>query len=565
MDKKQVVSVLKGTADVLELLGEDPFRVKAFAAAARSFEALEEPFEDVVERGFRGVRGIGATLGAELREYAVSGQLPSFEAAAALVPPGVLSLFRVRGLGPKKIQALWRSGVSSLEELREACLDGRVAALKGFGAKSQTAILENVEFALRAQGRQHLSTACTVAEQLCRSLSGFSPCVAGSLRRGLESAGDVDLTVTGERDAVRSALDGLVSDLRHAPHPAWQGEVNGVPVEVGYASAETRGALDLMCTGGALRTEVLRHAEQRGFTLDSHGLRREGRLIPTPDEADVFAALEVPFVPPEYREEEHQRYGIDQLPPAEELLRSEDILGLLHTHSTWSDGTASLREMAEEARRVTQGQGYLGTGDHSVSAHYAGGLSIERLREQVREVRELQRAGLPILAGAEVDILEDGSLDYPDEVLADLDYVVASVHSYFQLDAARQTERLVRAVSHPLVTILGHPTGRLLLRRPPYELDLDAVLQAASERGTVVEINANPYRLDLDWREVLRWRGRLQFAINTDAHVLSGLRDSRYGVMVARKAGLRRQDVVNHLSLDAFQAFVKQQRLTRAI
>ncbi|WP_045233920.1 PHP domain-containing protein, partial [Deinococcus pimensis] len=280
-----------------------------------------------------------------------------------------------------------------------------------------------------------------------------------------------------------------------------------------------------------------------------------------PTEADVAAALGLPLVPAPYREAEHLARGTEDLPPEDELVTVGDIRGMLHVHSLWSDGTATVREMTEEALRL--GHAYLGTGDHSRLAAYANGMSVERLLAHVREVRELRAAGLPVLAGAEVDILEDGALDYPDDVLAELDYVVASVHSHFNLDAARQTERLVRAVTHPLITILGHPTGRLMLRRPPYALDLDAVLEAASGAGTVVEINANAYRLDLDWRVALRWRDRLRFAIDTDAHVLAGLRDTRFGVLVARKAGLTPAHVVNCLSLEDFEAFVKRQREAR--
>lgn len=562
MDRKQIVGILKATSDVLELLGEEVFRVNAFRSAARSFENLEEPFEDVLARGFKGVPKVGATLSAELRAFVETGQLPSYEDAAALVPPGVLSLFRVRGLGPKKIQALWNAGISSLEELREACVAGRVSALKGFGAKSEASILENVEFALRAQGRQHLSTAYVVAEHLCRHLSAFDPRFAGALRRGVETVGDVDLTVTGARDDVRAALDPLLENVGHADgYPAWQGELNGVPVEVGYGPASTRGALDLMFGGGAYREVVLTKVTEQGLQLSGAGLVRDGEVLDTPTEADVLRQVGVPYVAAPYREAEHLERGTDDLPPEDDLIRVEHVRGLLHTHSVWSDGTATVREMTEEALRL--GYGYLGTGDHSRIAAYANGMSIERLQAHVREVRELRAAGLPVLAGAEVDILEDGSLDYPDDVLAELDYVVASVHSYFQLDAARQTERLVRAVSHPLVTILGHPTGRLLLRRKSYAVDLDAVLEAASGAGTVVEINANAYRLDLDWRDVLRWRDRLRFAINTDAHVLAGLNDVRYGVMVARKAGLTPAHVVNCLELDAFEAFVAGQRQRR--
>ncbi|PYE52921.1 helix-hairpin-helix domain-containing protein [Deinococcus yavapaiensis] len=558
MDKKSVVNVLKATADLLELLGEDGFRVSAYRAAARSFEAIED-FDDVAARGFRGVPKVGATLGAELRTFAQTGALPTFEDAAAQVPPGVLSLFRVRGLGPKKIGALWSAGIDSLEVLREACLDGRVAALKGFGAKSQASILESVEFALRVAGRQHLSTAVSVAEKLCQVLEAFEPRFAGGLRRGMESVESVDLTVTARREEVEAALKPLVANLAHSDAtPVWSGDVNGVPIEVGYAARSARGAIDLVQTGGAYRDLAVGRAEELGLSLTGAGLKRGLDVFDTPTERDVVARLDLDFVPPPYREVEHA--GVSGLPSEEALVGVSDVLGLLHTHSTWSDGASSVRDMAAETRRLYGADAYLGTGDHSRGAAYANGMSVDRLLAQIAEVRALQAEGFKILAGAEVDILEDGSLDYPDDVLERLDYVVASVHSLFQMSRERQTERLVRAVSHPLVTILGHPTGRLLLRRPSYDVDLDAVMSAASERGTVIEINANAYRLDLDWREALKWRGRVKFAINTDAHVPSGLRDVRFGVMVARKAGLTRDDVVNCLSYEDFASFAKRKR-----
>ena len=306
-------------------------------------------------------------------------------------------------------------------------------------------------------------------------------------------------------------------------------------------------------------------AKAQGFDLSGRGLKRADlkgaeEVLSTPSELDVVRELGLPYRPAEYREPEHDDVWQD-LPRPDELITVSDLRGMIHTHSVWSDGTASIADMAAQAVRL--GHEFLGTGDHSRAAHYANGLSIERLQAQLKELRELQGAGVPVVAGAEVDILEDGTLDYPDEVLEQLDYVVASVHSHFTLDAARQTERLVRAASHPLVTVLGHPTGRLLLRRDGYALDLDAVMAACQARGTVVEINANAYRLDVDWRVALRWRDRVKFAINTDAHVLSGLQDARYGVLVARKAGLTPAHIVNTLSREEFLGFVAQQRAAR--
>ncbi|MBI0445243.1 DNA polymerase/3'-5' exonuclease PolX [Deinococcus sp. DB0503] len=564
--RKQLVGVLNTTADLLDVLGQEPFRASAYRGAARSLEATGIPVADLVATGFAGVPKVGRAIATDLAAFVTTGTFAPLEEAASQVAPGVLGLFRVRGLGPKKIRALWDAGIDSLEVLREAARDGRVAALKGFGAKSAATILEAVEFVLSNQDRQHLSTGLDVSDTLAAWLDGLEPRLAGDARRGLETVRTVRVTVTGSAEDVTARLAERVEALaRLDPKPLLTGRVDGVPVEIAYAPAEARGALDLMMGGSTeYRASLRAEARAQGFDLSGRGLKRAGQLLPTPAEADVTRALGCPLRPAEYREPEHDEVW-ETLPPPAELVTVADLRGLLHTHSVWSDGAATLLEMVETAARLGSPAGgtYLGTGDHSRAAHYANGMSIERLRAYVREIRELQRSGLPLLAGAEVDILEDGSLDYPDEELLTLDYVVASVHSHFTLDAGRQTERLVRAVSHPLVTILGHPTGRLLLRRPGYALDLDAVLAAASANGTVVEINANPARLDLDWRYALRWRDRLTFAINTDAHVPAGLGDTRYGVAVARKAGLTPAQVVNTLSQEEFLAFVRQQREAR--
>lgn len=560
--RKSLIGVLKTTADLLDLLGQEAFRANAYRGAARSLEALDTEAAELIASGFAGVPKVGKGIAADLLAYAGSGSFGPLEDAASQVPPGVLGLFRVRGLGPKKIRALWDGGIDSLEGLREAARDGRVAALKGFGPKSATSMLEAVEFALGAQERQHLSTGLDVAQALAGQLAELDPRLSGDVRRGLETVRTARLTVTGTADDVTARLSGRVEDLAPVEgKPLLAGRVDGVPVEIAHAPAEARGALDLMMGGSTEYRENLRAgAKARGYDLSGRGLKRGSDFLPTPTEEDVARELGLPLRPAEYREPEHDAVW-ETLPPPEALVTVADLRGMLHTHSTWSDGAASLPEMVAETQRL--GHSYLGTGDHSRAAHYANGLSLERLRAYVREIRELQRAGLPILAGAEVDILADGSLDYPDEDLLTLDYVVASVHSLFTLDPARQTERLVRAASHPLVTILGHPTGKLLLRRPGYALDLDAVLAACEANGTVVEINANAYRLDLDWRDALRWRSRLTFAVNTDAHVPAGLGDTRYGVAMARKAGLTPGQVVNTLEQGDFLDFVGRQRAAR--
>jgi DNA polymerase (family 10) len=581
--RKALVSALKRTADLLEVLGEEGFRANAYRGAARSLEALTTEVPELAAREFKGVGKVGPGIAAELTKFVQSGVFEPLAEIEEQIPPGVLTLFRVRGLGPKKIRALWDAGIVSLQSLWEAAHDGRLASLKGFGAKSAATLSDAAEFALASQARQFMNVGQSLGARLSGWLSGLDPRPAGELRRGLDTVGTLRLTVTGTAQQVLEALAGRLEELKAVEgKPLVTGRLEGLATEIGYADASARGAIDLTFGGGPeYRTLIRARATGLGMNLSGRGLKRGSERLDTPTERDALHELGLEYIPPEYRENEHLALGLGLdmkgldmkglpgqkgLPAEDELIGLRNLRGLLHTHSTWSDGAASIAEMAREAGRLDfagDGESYLGTGDHSGAAHYANGLDASRLRQQLNEVRELQAAGLPLLAGAEVDILDDGSLDYPDELLAELDYVVASVHSGFTLSSERQTERLIRAASHPLITILGHPTGRLLLRRPGYLLDLEAVLAACEANGTVVEINASPYRLDLDWRVALRWRDRLTFAVNTDAHTPGGLQDVSSGLTAARKAALKPDQVINTLTRAQMLDFVKAQRAGR--
>ena len=557
MDKKSLVNLLERTAEVLELIEENPFKVKNYQSAARALEEDPRELQELESLQFIGIPRLGKPVAQALMDALKTGEFSPLLEASKDVPPGVLEMFVVRGIGAKKIRSLWDAGLTSLEELKSAALAGKVAALKGFGQKSEATILENVEFALSSATRHHISSGVGAAEILLEYLKHLHPRVAGSVGRGLETVSDVNIVVTGSSDEVKDALN-EVSPLERESYPAWSGTLNRMRFEVAFSSAENRPVTDALFSGTAWSDFLLEQARFKGFELSLKGLYKAGERVELSSEAELYTALELPNVPLEYRESEHLAKGLDflsSLPRADELITAQDIRAILHVHSQYSDGTATVRQMVTGA--LERGHAYLGMGDHSVSAFYAGGLSIERLRAQMLEIDALRAEGFPILKGSEVDILADGSLDYPDDVLLELDYVVASVHSLFNLSKEAQTERLVRAVSHPLVTILGHATGRLLLRRPSYDVDLDAVMAAAAVHNTAIEINANPWRLDVDWRTALEWRDRVRFAINTDAHVVSGLDDLKYGVMAARKAGLTPGNVVNTLSLEEFKKFAR--------
>ncbi len=562
MDKKQALKAISLTADILELLNENEFKVLAYRKAERMLERFDGNWDEALATSFKKVSGVGVQLGVSLVEFAESGVFAPLSDVASLVPPGVLELFRVRGLGPKKVRVLWDAGVDGISGLLEVGRSGRLATLKGFGAASSAKLIDEAEFALKSSERRLLSEARAVFGILQDQLQGVVTRLeaGGSLRRGLETCGDVDALAIGDRDEVMKALGGY--GALDDPEYPWliAANIEGVSIQVQVSSLEAWGAAQLMMTGSKPYLELVRaSALDKNLDFSSRGILKDGVLIPTLTEMDAFKALDLEYRIPEWRELEH--LGRTDLPNLENLIQLEQMRGMLHVHSNWSDGAASLRDMALGAK--ARGAKYLGICDHSKSAFYANGLDETRVRAQWREIDALndELEDFKILKGIESDILSNGDLDYDDELLAGFDFVVASIHSSFGLPEAQQTERLVKAVSNPFTTILGHPTGRLLLRRPPYKFDHAAVLEAARVHGTVIEINASPYRLDLDWREVLEARVTgLRFAINTDAHRVEGFDDLWYGIKVARKAALETGMVVNTLEMEDFLQLARAKR-----
>ncbi len=522
MNRKELAGMLEYAADLMEVLGEGAFRARAYRYAARSLEQQPADLAELAARGFQGVPGVGPALAPMLTEIVQSGEFPYLDELEGRVPPGVLELFRVQGLGPKRIRALWENGVDSLEALVRWAEAGRIRTLPGFGAKSEAGLLEAARYALASLRRVLLPVGLEAARLLLADFAqaGLRAELAGSVRRGLETVGNLDLVVQATPEQVAPVLG---RNLEEVQGEVLLGRLEGLPLRVFCASEQNFGSILFRATGSQ-------------DWLAAVGGPPQG----LPSEEAVFQALGQPFVPPFWREKEH----IGQpLPHA--LLQPEALWGLIHVHSTYSDGSATLRQMAEAA--MAKGFAYMVICDHSQSAAYAGGLKPQDVLRQWAEIEALNAELAPfrILRGIESDILPDGSLDYPEELLARFEVVVGSLHSGLNLDKTQQTQRLLRALDNPYLSILGHPSGRLLLRRKGAEADWEAVLKRAEQNHKAVEFNCNPYRLDLDWRYMLAWRERLFFSLGPDAHSLEGLADLQYGLLFAHKAGLHPERVVN--------------------
>ena len=568
---REIADFLKDFSVLLELTDANPFRIRACAGAARRFETLEDDIEDLLARGaLQSVRGVGQSLAGLVTEFVRTGTATEFEEVKASVPPGVLDMLRIQGLGAKKVRAIHHElGIDTLEALAEACRDDRLSGLAGFGKKTQAKVLSSIEFLLQHQDRHRLDAASEAARDLLEVLTAHPDTiraeVAGGLRRFEETVCGLTVVASSERpDAVSGAVaawDGAAEVLLHEPSRVTLQVDDGMRVHLRLATDQEFPYLLHHLTGSAAYLEQMRaRAGELGLRLDERGLVRDGAVLECGEEADLFAHLGLCFVPPELREGagEIEAAATGDLP---DLVRREDIRGSLHVHTTYSDGLDPLEAIARATR--DQGYRYLGVCDHSRSAAYAGGLQVDDVRRQHQEIDALnqQLDGFRIFKGIESDILADGSLDYDRDVLDSFDFVVASVHSRLNMSEAEMTRRLVRALEDPATTILGHPTGRLLLEREAYPVDLSAVIAAAAARDVAIEINAHPYRLDLDWRHLREARNSgVRIAINTDAHRSDGLDHMRFGVGIARKGWLRREDVLNTLDTEAVAAYFQGAR-----
>ena len=573
MDNRALIRAFRLCAQLLELHDENPFKIRAIEGAAIALEQLQFPVSEIERSGLPDRTGLSKTAAAKVAELLDTGTFEDLHRLLESTPPGVVELLNIKGIGPKKIRQLWKeAGIESPDQLREAAEAGRVAKLKGFGQKTQDSILAALEFTDQSRGKllypQAEQLADDLVSRLREALKTEQVAVAGEVRRRLETIENVQVVAASPEPAavhtLLNGLDGLTADLRRSGPFAWRGTAtqSGVQVEVLVVKPEDfTNQLFLLTGNEAHLTEALPGADGQPRPFGQPATLRQ--WVSTErffSEEAIYQKAGLQYVVPELREGlgEVALAAARQLP---DLLEDKDLRGSLHNHSTYSDGNHSLREMATFLR--DHGYQYLGICDHSQAAHYANGLSPERVRQQQREIDQLNQELAPfrIFKGIESDILGDGTLDYDPDVLASFDFVVASVHSNLKMDEARATERLLRAIRNPYCTMLGHPTGRLLLRRQGYPIDYKAVIDACAEHQVIIEINANPWRLDLDWRWVRYALDKgVQLSINPDAHHTDGYADMRYGVLMGRKGLLTKDMTFNAKTVDEAAAYFEKRK-----
>ncbi len=560
MNKQEIAGALNEIATVMELLDENPFKIRAHRNAARAIETTSDDIEQLARDGeLTNIKGVGKQIATKIEALLNTGSLPELDELHEKIPDGVFEMLKIHGLGAKKAKVIWtRLGVTTPGELEYACNENRLVELEGFGAKSQEKILKGIVALKKFAGRSHLPDARSLANKILKHLAKSSAViraeVAGSVRRKKETVKDIDIVASSEKPGkvMKRFLSapGVIEVLAEGETKSSARFEPGIMVDLRVVSDHDYPYTLHHFTGSKEHNTALRgRAKSKGMKLNEYGLFNGDKLIECGDEEQLYKALDLAFIPPERRE------NIGEIEEAEKgelapLVSMDDIVGLFHCHTKESDGVETVETMAREC--LARGYKYLGITDHSRTAAYAGGLTIDELKKQgdlIDEVNE-RLDGFHIFKGVESDILNDGSLDYPDKVLEKLDFVIASVHSGFTGGAMTMTDRIIKAIENPYTSMLGHPTGRLLLAREGYDVNMGALIDACAKHDVIIELNANPHRLDIDWREIpSAIKAGVKLSINPDAHRVKGLDHVKYGVMVARKGGVAASDVVNTYKL----------------
>jgi DNA polymerase (family 10) len=573
MINEEIANAFDEIGDLLELQGANMFRVRAYRNAARTIRDLSESIADLAvdpDYALDELPGIGKDLAGKIRLLVETGSIPQLEELRAAVPPGVVEMLRLPGLGPKKVAALFKEqGIDSLAALKQAAQAGHIAGQKGFGKKTEQAILENIDQAAAAGTRTLFAVAAESIEpilnELRKSRASIRVEAAGSYRRRRESVGDLDVIASArDGDAVMDALAGnelVLTVLSRGPTKMRVRLRTGLELDMRVLEEESFGAGLVYFTGSKDHNIVLRRrGQQRGLKVNEYGVYRDEKLVAGRTEEEVYAALDLPWIPPELREDRGE-FGLAEAGKLPKLISPTDIRGDLHMHTTASDGTASIEEMALAAKAL--GRKYIAITDHSKRVSMARGLDAERLRAHWKEIDRVRKRidGIEILKGVECDILEDATMDLSDDVLAEADWVIGVLHYGLKQPREQIMKRLLAAVRHPHVDAIGHPSGRLIGKRQGASIDYATFFRAAAEHGTLLEINANPQRLDLDDIQARAAKEHgLKIVINTDAHSTEGLEMLPFGVHQARRAGLEAKDVANTRTLSAFRKLLIKRR-----
>jgi len=556
MDKKEIANILNNIGLLLELKGENPFKSRAYYNAARIIELLDEDIEILVkENKLKDVKGIGEAINKKITELVLTGKMKYYEDLKVSIPEGLVEMLKIPGLGPKKIKTVYEKlNITTIRELEYACIENRLVDLPGFGEKTQKKILEGIQFVKQFSGQHLYAEAYTEAlklkEYLDMSKTALVTEIAGSLRRKKEIVKDIDILAAASDSS--KVMEAFVNypEVKEAIE---KGDTKTSVILNSGINADLRVVAEKEFpyalhhfTGSKEHNTAMRHrAKQMGIKMNEYGLFKGDKLIECKSEEEIFNKLGLLYIPPELRENmgEIEAAEKGELP---KLIEEKDIKGVFHVHTTYSDGANTLVEMVEAARKL--GYKYIGITDHSKSAFDAGGLKEEDLVKQWEEIDKLNKKynDIVIFKGIESDVLSDGSLDYEEEILKKFDFVIASIHSNFRMSKEDMTKRIIKAIENKYTTIIGHVTGRILLERDIYEIDVYEVIEAAGHYGKIIEINTNPYRLDLDWRYVKHAKEKgVKLAICPDAHGVEGLNDIKYGVGIARKGWLEAKDVIN--------------------
>lgn len=573
MANRELVDIFERIADFLDIKGEDAFRVNSYRRVARALEDLTEDVADMAAaKRLEEIPGVGKATKEKIAQFVLTGHVALHDELKASMPDGLPALLEIPGMGPKKVGLVWKElGVTNIDELKAAAESGKLAGLKGMGAKTAAHILQGIAFLEQSRGRTPLGLALPLAEELAEWVRRISKVkrveIAGSLRRGAETIGDIDLVCeSADGAAVIRAFGKLPLVVRVLASGDTKGSVivkrrdgEEVQAQLRVVPKESFGAAWQYFTGSKEHNVRLRGlAKEKGWQLNEWGLMDGKKRLAGDDEKEIYERLGLKWMPPEVRE------GNREFEPkalARSLIDRSDVRGDFHMHTTASDGTLTAEEMAHAASAL--GYEYIAIADHSKSSTIANGLSVDRMWRQIEKLRKLNEKldTIAVLVACECDILADGSLDYPDTILAACDLVVASVHSGMKQERDKNTARVIRAMENPFVTILGHPTGRLLNKREPMDLDMEAIVEAAARTGTALEVNASWQRLDLNDRHARMAREKgVMLSIDTDAHSAQQLEQMSLGVRVARRAWAAAEDVLNTRPLYAVKQWIAKKR-----